>query len=282
MKIISQAGEERREERDLISPQTTPLMSGGLKMTLMRIKERQKHIEDSRPEDKTCPGCQKAFSPIWDSFEERWKYPDLTEDGICNTCKRLNHIRENIEEYLSRAGVPPKYLKCTFDNFKVNKDNRHPLKICKEYAEDPDSSLFLYGPYGTGKTHLAVAITRELLQKGREVIFISVPRLLFEIRKAFKEDTHAESDYVERYTSIEYLILDDFGVEKTTEWARQTLNYIIYERDNYLKPTVITSNLSLDEISEKLDGRISSRISGMGKVIQLKGEDFRLKRHTWR
>jgi len=68
------------------------------------------------------------------------------------------------------------------------------------------------------------------------------------------------------------------GVEKTTEWARQTLDYIIYERDNNLKPMVITSNLSLDEIAEKIDGRISSRLAGMGKVIQLKGSDYRLRR----
>ena len=245
---------------------------------MKRLKERQKQIDELRPGDKICPHCSEIFSPIWDHFEKAWKYPDLTDDGICRRCKRLIHIRENIEDYLKKAGVPPKYLKCSFDNFRIKKENNHPFKLCREYATHPDCSLFLYGSYGTGKTHMAVSIARELLLQGKEVIFISVPRLLFDIRKAFQEDAQTEAEYVERYTSLEYLILDDFGAEKTTDWARQTLYYIIYERDNYLKPTVITSNLSLDEIAEKLDGRISSRLAGMGKVIQFKGEDFRLRR----
>jgi len=126
---------------------------------------------------------------------------------------------------------------------------------------------------------MAVAITRELLLQGRQVAFTSVPRLLFEIRKSFRSSSEeTEEYYISRYTSYEYLVLDDFGVEKTSEWARQTLDYIIYERDNNLKPMVITSNLSLDEIAEKIDGRISSRLAGMGKVIQLKGTDYRLRR----
>ena len=126
---------------------------------------------------------------------------------------------------------------------------------------------------------MAVAITRELLLQERQVVFTSVPRLLFEIWKSFRSSSEeTEEYYITRYTSYEYLVLDDFGIEKTTEWARQTLDYIIYERDNNLKPMVITSNLSLDEIAEKIDGRISPRLAGMGKVIQFKGSDYRLRR----
>ena len=72
--------------------------------------------------------------------------------------------------------------------------------------------------------------------------------------------------------------LDDLGVEKPTEWAKKTLNYIIYERDNNFKPTIITANLSLDDIANQIDKRISSRIAGMGQVIRVQGPDWRLKR----
>jgi DNA replication protein DnaC len=192
---------------------------------------------------------------------------------------RLKHISTNIEDYLGQAGVPPKYIPCSFDNFKTGRSFEKAFNLCKDYAGDPSSSLFIYGSYGTGKTHMAVAIARELLLQGRKVVFTSVPRLLFEIRKAFQEDTReTEAVYVEKYSSCEFLVLDDFGLEKATEWARQTMDYIIYQRDNLLKPVVITSNLSLDEIARKIDGRIASRIAGMGKIVQFNGPDFRLKR----
>ncbi|MBW1928895.1 MAG: ATP-binding protein [Deltaproteobacteria bacterium] len=246
---------------------------------LKKIRERQRIREISRPGDARCKRCHQGFSPSWDHLEGRWKYPGMAEDGICRRCKRLIHIREYIEQYLVKAGVPPKYMKCSFENFKVTGENRQSFGLCKGYVSGPDYTLFIYGNYGVGKTHMAVAITRELLLQGRQVAFTSVPRLLFEIRKSFRAGSEVtEEYYISRYTSYEYLVLDDFGVEKTTEWARQTLDYIIYERDNNLKPMVITSNLSLDEIAEKIDGRISSRLAGMGKVIQLKGSDYRLRR----
>jgi DNA replication protein DnaC len=176
--------------------------------------------------------------------------------------------------------VPPKYIGCSFETFRPPGPLEGAFNLCRAYVRDPDHSLFIYGKYGTGKTHLAVAITRELLLQGRKVMFTSVPRLLFEIRKAFQEETRdTEALCVEKYSSVEFLVLDDFGVEKTTAWARQTLDYIIYERDNNQRPMVITSNLSLDEIAEKIDGRISSRLAGMGRIIHFNGPDYRLKRN---
>jgi DNA replication protein DnaC len=71
--------------------------------------------------------------------------------------------------------------------------------------------------------------------------------------------------------------LDDLGVEKPTEWVRKTLSYVIYERDNMFKPTIITSNLSLDEIAGQVDQRTASRIAGMGRVMRVQGPDWRLK-----
>lgn len=273
------------EEKASTSRADTRLMPD--ESLMERIRERQKIIERTRPEAVTCRVCRGAFQPSWDSFKGNWKYPDMSViplkpgsvNGLCRSCRRLMHIRENIVRYLEKAGIPPKYLGCSFDNFKIVNDVKQSFRICREYISAPAGNLFLYGRCGTGKTHLAVAVARDLLLIGKEVLFTSVPRLLFEIRKAFKQDAYdTEAFYVEKYSSCPFLILDDFGLEKSTEWARQTIDYIIYERDNHLRPTVITSNLSLDEITEKMDGRISSRLAGMGKVVHFKGEDYRLKR----
>jgi DNA replication protein DnaC len=253
-----------------------------------RIREREWMINETRPEPATCRACNAAFKPAWDSFDGKWKFPDMSilplkpgaTSGLCKACRSLIHIKENITKHLEKAGVPPRYLNCSFETFKIGIEARQYYKICREYVAEPEGNLFLYGAYGTGKTHLAVAIARELLLQGKTLLFTSVPRLLFDIRKAFNRDADdTEAFYIDKYSTCPFLILDDFGQEKSTEYARQTLDYIIYERDNHLRPTVITSNFSLDEITEKMNGRISSRLAGMGKVVLFKGYDYRLQRN---
>ena len=272
----------REEGKGSISRASTSSMS--LADLMKKIREKEETRGRSRPGELSCKGCGRRFQPEWDPFIRSWQYPKFDEStGICRRCKRLDYVKANIGECLSKAGVPPKYLACSFENFKPGKPLDQPFKLCKDYARDPSSSLFIYGSYGTGKTHMAVAIARELLLQGKKVVFTSVPRLLFEIRKAFQEDTReTEAVYIERYCSCEFLVLDDFGLEKATEWARQTMDYIIYQRDNLLKPMVVTSNLSLDEISQKIDGRIASRLAGMGRVVHFKGPDYRLSRPSLR
>ena len=130
-----------------------------------------------------------------------------------------------------------------------------------------------------GKTHLAVAIAREIILQGRRIEFVYVPKLLLKIRQAFRDDHQGPDELVliSRYAEeLPYLVLDDIGVEKMTDWARQTLDVIFYERDAHNLATIITSNLSPDEIEKKIDARISSRIAGMGKIVPLIGPDYRI------
>jgi DNA replication protein DnaC len=245
-----------------------------------RMEQRQKIIAMSKPEDRSCIKCGRLFSPTWDRFEDQWGFSKLT-DGICRQCRKLLHIRQNIEAYLQKSGVPPKYLKSSFENFNVIDENRKCVSACRQYLihhRPVYSGLYLFGNCGTGKTHLAAAITRELLLKGQPVTFTCVPRLCFEVKKAFDGGLKiTEHNAIKAYTSCEYLVLDDLGAEKPTEWVKKTLGYIIYERDNMFKPTIITSNLSLDEISDRVAPRISSRIAGMSQIIHVQGPDWRVE-----
>ncbi|MBA7665253.1 DNA replication protein DnaC [subsurface metagenome] len=139
--------------------------------------------------------------------------------------------------------------------------------------------LFFTGPNGTGKTHLAVAILRELSLKGKmHWFFVKTPYLLMRIRQAFKkESSDSEESLIDQFVDYDYLAIDELGVEKITDWSLQTLYLIIDGRNDRLKSTIITSNLDLPEIEKKIDPRIASRIVEMCRVIKFECDDWRIR-----
>lgn len=147
------------------------------------------------------------------------------------------------------------------------------------------NSCFITGTVGSGKTTLACKL---LLDHAKEqylnnqtvlgaVAFWSVPTLLQDIRTCYAtDDRQQESSLLSALINTPYIVLDDLGAEKTTEWVLQTLYLIISSRYDSGKTTIITSNLSLDELAEKLGDRIASRIAGMSEIITLEDIDHRV------
>jgi DNA replication protein DnaC len=186
---------------------------------------------------------------------------------------RLLRLKEHPEEKLIKFGVPKKYLPCSFENFK-NLGN-----LSKKY-NNFQSGLVLFGITGCGKTHTAVAILRELVMRDsiEDACFVNISKLLLEIRQSFNsDDGKSEKDIVDYYSQIPFLILDDLGAEKTSEFAITTLYVIIDTRDSYLLPTIITTNLSLSQIEKKIGSRIASRLSGMQNV-KINMPDYRKRK----
>lgn len=164
----------------------------------------------------------------------------------------------------------------TFDNFVIHRHMR-PAKNSPEaafkaaltFAERPDRSeaerlekprrewLVLGGHHGTGKTHLAVAVANHRLDQGRAAIFIVVPDLLDRLRATFSPTSDVSYDELfESARETDLLILDDLGAHSSTPWAQEKLYQIINERYNRRLPTVITSNLRLDDMEMRLRSRI--------------------------
>lgn len=176
--------------------------------------------------------------------------------------------------FLFYAGVPKRYIAATLADFWDD----------IEIPQYNDSGLFLAGGVGRGKTHLAAAIMRDCLPRLRKTVsgrpsatWVSVPDLLLEIRDSFNSPygNVSERTVIERYASPHLLVLDDFGAEKSTEWAGEKIYTIISRRVNECRPTIVTSNLSLKEI-HATDPRLASRLGGMTK-FEFEGEDRRLK-----
>ena len=145
-------------------------------------------------------------------------------------------------------------------------------------------SIYIHGITGSGKTVFAGLLLEEwkkiyfLENQSLNTHFISVPLLLGNLRNTFSEKSEStEMDLITFYSQVDKLILDDLGMEKSSDWALQSLYIIINNRYENLKPTVFTSNFNLDQLAEKLgDDRIPSRIHSMCHIHQLKNEDRRL------
>ena len=193
---------------------------------------------------------------------------------------RKLYLITRIQNILSKKGVPPRYINCSLHNFNAPPGRSSTLNSARIVATSSLSSqgIFLTGPNGTGKTHLAVSILREtLLRYTDSCRFIKIPPLLFEVKQAFKSNFYDSEDLlIKRFLNYDLLVLDEIGVEKATPWALQTLYLIIDGRSSHLKKTVFTSNLTLQDIEDNLDARFASRIVEMCKIVKVDGEDYRL------
>jgi DNA replication protein DnaC len=132
---------------------------------------------------------------------------------------------------------------------------------------------------------MAAAMIREIMiDKTPEhgyagIRWISAVDLLLQIRGTFRPGSeNTEESIIEEYSDCRLLVLDDLGAEKTSEWSLQTLYTIIDRRYREERQTIITSNLSLDELASQVDDRIASRLSELCRVVRLAGEDRRVKR----
>lgn len=178
----------------------------------------------------------------------------------------------------SRMQVPKLYHGKTFKTFNGYADE---IQRAKEAIEQ-GKSIFLTGNTGTGKTHLSVSLMLAWLIKNKPDSTKDYPRFLpavelfLELKQTFGSDG-SESEILDIYSRVPLLCIDDVGAERISDWSRQSLYTLIDRRYREMKQTIITSNLSLDEIATLIDDRIASRIVEMGIVIKLSGEDYRLK-----
>jgi len=146
--------------------------------------------------------------------------------------------------------------------------------LARQYADNPQGWLVLFGGYGCGKTHLAAAIANQAIERGRPVLFVVVPDLLDHLRATFSP--HSPVRYDERFEEVRtapLLILDDLGTQSSTPWAQEKLFQIFNYRYTARLPTVVTSNQSLEEIDLRLRSRLVD--PELVTIVTILAPDFR-------
>ena len=131
------------------------------------------------------------------------------------------------------------------------------LQLAQSFAEQPDGWLVFTGTYGCGKTHLAAAIANACQARGQAAYFVVVPDLLDHLRATYSPDSRVGYDVLfEAIRAAPLLILDDLGSHSSTPWAQEKLFQLINHRYNARLPTVVTTNLALEDIDERLSSRM--------------------------
>ncbi len=171
-----------------------------------------------------------------------------------------------------RAAVPERYWPAKLDDFS---GTAHELVM--DWLLNPSDGLFVTGPCGTGKTHLGAAIVRQFITKGVNVKLVRCADFYRDVREMFKSEAQgAESAIMSPLEKARYLILDDLGAGSLSDCERRYTLELLGTLLNKMRPTVVTSNWSLQEIAERMDDRIASRLAGFA-ALELAGNDRRIK-----
>lgn len=153
------------------------------------------------------------------------------------------------------------------------------FNMCRKYANEftrESKGLFFYGKTGLGKTHLSLAIADVAVRKGYNVIYTPVEKAMHQLEKEhFSRTNKDEESILEDFTSCDLLILDDLGAEFSTSFTVSQIYNIINSRLIDSKPTIISTNLGLEDIEKTYSQRVLSRIIGSLKPVYFFGEDIR-------
>jgi len=181
------------------------------------------------------------------------------------------------------AVIPRRYRDAAFGRPPVTGIEPQIVAATSRFADDIDAKLdaglglWFMGPVGTGKTTLAMLVSKAALSAGRSVAIYSLPRLLNEIRETHRSE-RSHLDLLDRLTAVDLLHVDDVGAERTTDWVLEELYSIVNARYEDQRSMVITTNiLDREALCDQISERTVSRLTEMCDELPLLGHDRRME-----
>lgn len=221
--------------------------------------------------------CEEA-NKIWKRYNEIIEKEKLRDFNL-----------KQIDKLFQNNNLGKRQLNSTFQNYKITNKNKKAYENAKNYADklingETDKGLFITGTYGVGKTYLASCIANEIIKNGKSVIFGTLIQLLDFIRDSYSDSEVSDKDYLNLYSSVDLLVIDDLEKEKPTEWVLEKLFLIVNNRYNNYLPIIITTNYNRNQLRERLCinknysivDSIISRLYEMCGGIEIKDDDHRM------
>jgi len=209
-----------------------------------------------------------------------FRYDDTTNTAYDCQC-RAQRVALAKARSLS-AVIPRRYREVAFERPPVTDIEPRIVAATRRFTDaiderlDAGRGLWFMGPVGTGKTTLAMLVSRAALRAGRSVAIYSLPRLLNEIRETHRSD-RSHVDLLDRLTAVDLLHIDDVGAERTTDWVLEELYSIVNARYEDERSVVVTTNiLDREALCEQVTERTVSRLTEMCDELPVLGHDRRL------
>ncbi len=245
-----------------------------IEAAVLRIADKARAMTSSSSMSEPKPKCPKCGD-----------MGCIETSGGLRECECRIQAREQarLDRLFTSAHIPARYRGKTLENFEAKyQANAHKIAVdyAKGWPKKDGESLFFVGPVGTGKSHLARAILVEMIQRHKiSGLAVTVPNLMDDLRPGADEDKREEK--LHTLKTIPLLVLDDLGAQKNTEWVTERIFVIINARYDELLPTIITSNIYLEDL-RRIPGwdRIVDRIAEMARRVRMAGENYRLKNKT--
>ena len=272
MQSINQVmGKNRIFQKNVLGERTCDQCGQVVEIYVMNVPDGKGGFKQMKFDE--CWHCKKAA-------EEKELVKDIVfnertgkfEDRVAKQ-KKLQKLFDDL------SFINPNLKGCTFENYETTTTmQQEAFEMARKYVEvfslEEPKNLIFWGSYGTGKSHLSVAILKELMKQGYSGIFVSVPKLLQAFRNTYNKDAeYTEGELLEALETVDCLVLDDLGAENSTDWAVDKLFNIVDSRQG--KNTVFTTNLDMKALEQKIGPRNFSRVMMNANVLKMVGRDYR-------
>lgn len=248
--------------------------------------------DSGKTETTTCEkhGEFERFTLVGKDFRggENFKHsqcPECLRDELAEVDAKLRTLR--VTELLDRAGIARRFEDCEFDNYQtVNQDAAKNLSACQGYVDnwercfDAGLGLLMVGKCGTGKNHLAVAMTKNLIRNHLARVEITdVMRVMRAVKSTWRHNSETTEDSVlDHFASLDLLIIDEVGVQFGSASELAILQEIVNVRYESVLPTILISNLTFEQLKDSIGERIVDRVTNGGhNRLAFNWESFRGK-----
>lgn len=234
-----------------------------------------------------------------------WLVDEVTRMATACECRKAS-----LHEYMmKKTGLPARYWKASLDNYDAAPGaTANALRTARAYIDElplnKGTGLLFTGTVGTGKTHLSVAILREVaIRYSMRTQFVDLRELLKKMQASYGTKDATEHETLRPILEAELLVLDEIGGARSTEWSFDVVEHIINVRYNDELSTIITTNLAnkplgwrpgaiaiegsraerlggmtaAETLGDRIGSRMFSRLQQMCKTVELSGEDYRAR-----